>query len=102
MGLILASTITFKLIGFGEICSNITLFDYPANLMKDASIIQLVLGGLLMGFGSRLSPGCASGLGLCGVARFSTTSIVATTIFMSVGVITATSISYFKIFTPFN
>jgi hypothetical protein len=38
--------------------------------------------GLLVGFGTRLGGGCTSGHGICGVARLSPRSIVATIIFM--------------------
>jgi len=39
-------------------------------------------GGLLVGFGTRLSGGCTSGHGVCGIAQLSPRSIVATGIFM--------------------
>jgi uncharacterized membrane protein YedE/YeeE len=41
-----------------------------------------VLGGLLVGFGSRLGSGCTSGHGICGIARLSPRSLVATAMFM--------------------
>ncbi len=37
--------------------------------------------GLLVGFGTRLGGGCTSGHGVCGIARMSPRSIVATIIF---------------------
>ncbi len=43
----------------------------------------LLLGaGLLVGFGTRLGSGCTSGHGVCGLARFSPRSIVATLTFL--------------------
>ena len=42
----------------------------------------LVLGGLLVGFGVFVGGGCTSGHGVCGVARFSPRSVVATLTFM--------------------
>jgi uncharacterized membrane protein YedE/YeeE len=45
----------------------------------------LVASGLLVGFGTRLSGGCTSGHGVCGVGRLSRRSIVATLIFMATG-----------------
>lgn len=50
----------------------------------------LIIAGLLVGFGTRLGSGCTSGHGICGIARFSTRSIVATLVFMSLGIITVT------------
>jgi len=43
--------------------------------------------GLLVGFGTRLSGGCTSGHGICGVARLSPRSIAATIIFMGTAMI---------------
>jgi uncharacterized membrane protein YedE/YeeE len=48
----------------------------------------LLLGGLLVGFGTRLGNGCTSGHGLCGMSRLSPRSIVATVVFMAVGMAT--------------
>ena len=50
-----------------------------------ASWPTLVLGGLLVGFGTRLGGGCTSGHGVCGVARLSPRSLLATLLFMSAG-----------------
>ncbi len=50
----------------------------------------LLLGGLLVGFGTRLGSGCTSGHGVCGVARISPRSITATLTFLAVGMLTAT------------
>lgn len=46
---------------------------------------QLVLAGLLVGFGTRLGSGCTSGHGVCGMSRLSRRSLVATAIFMASG-----------------
>ena len=54
----------------------------------DASPTMLVIGGLLVGFGTRLSRGCTSGHGVCGLARFSPRSLAATTSFMGAGFFT--------------
>ncbi|MDR3518001.1 MAG: YeeE/YedE thiosulfate transporter family protein [Azospirillaceae bacterium] len=43
----------------------------------------LIAGGLLVGFGTRLGGGCTSGHGVCGLARGSRRSIVATALFMA-------------------
>jgi uncharacterized membrane protein YedE/YeeE len=42
----------------------------------------VIIAGLLVGFGTRLGGGCTSGHGVCGIARLSMRSIVATLIFM--------------------
>ena len=51
-----------------------------------ASYVVIVAAGLLVGFGTRLGGGCTSGHGICGIARLSPRSIVATVIFMAVAV----------------
>ncbi len=51
-----------------------------------ASPVVLVAGGLLVGFGTRLSGGCTSGHGVCGNARLSIRSMVATVAFIAAGV----------------
>jgi len=54
----------------------------------DASNLQIVIAGLLVGLGSRFGSGCTSGHGVCGIARLSVRSIVATVVFISAGVVT--------------
>lgn len=55
---------------------------------ESISTFVLVIAGLLVGFGTRLSNGCTSGHGICGVGRLSLRSIVATAIFMVVAALT--------------
>lgn len=53
-----------------------------------ASWLVIAAAGLLVGFGTRLGSGCTSGHGVCGIARLSPRSIVATAIFMAAAVAT--------------
>ncbi|THD47573.1 MAG: YeeE/YedE family protein [Bradyrhizobium sp.] len=48
----------------------------------------LIVSGLLVGFGARLGSGCTSGHGVCGLARLSPRSAVATVVFMATAVVT--------------
>lgn len=57
-------------------------------LSMQASLPVLVVAGLLVGFGTRLGSGCTSGHGLCGIARLSKRSIVATSVFFGVAILT--------------
>jgi len=50
-----------------------------------ASTVQIIIAGLLVGFGTRLGSGCTSGHGVCGMSRLSRRSLVATAIFMASG-----------------
>ena len=48
----------------------------------------LIVAGLLVGIGTRISGGCTSGHGISGIGRFSLRSIIATITFMFVGILT--------------
>ena len=50
---------------------------------------RLLVGGFLVGFGTRLSQGCTSGHGISGLASLSSTSLYAVITFMAVGIIVA-------------
>ncbi|CAJ1962961.1 unnamed protein product [Cylindrotheca closterium] len=81
----------FMLIGNIVLARHITA---DSRLIQDPSIpivstIGYLIGGFLVGFGTRLSNGCASGHGFCGMARLSKRSIAAVVAFMSAGVATA-------------
>lgn len=75
-------------------------FAFLAGLVAGASITQyfsatplaprlgfpfwmLAAGGFLVGVGTRMANGCTSGHGVCGIARFSVRSIIATLVFIS-------------------
>ena len=53
----------------------------PEPLMP-ASWLLVLTAGVLVGFGARYGSGCTSGHGVCGIARLSARSIVATGVFM--------------------
>ena len=65
-----------------------SLFATPININIEKSYILVVLGGLLVGFGTTLASGCTSGHGVCGISRFSMRSIIATLCFMFSGIVT--------------
>lgn len=54
----------------------------------DLPLGQIAVAGILVGFGSQLANGCTSGHGICGISRLSKRSWVATSLFISAGVIT--------------
>lgn len=67
-------------------------FFYPSKLLGhiDSDLWTLALGGLFVGYGTRLGHGCTSGHGVCGVSRFSARSILATLTFMIAGILSVT------------
>ena len=60
----------------------------PVEVRIEAAGPLLVLAGILVGFGTRLGSGCTSGHGVCGLARLSPRSLVATVTFMLVAGLT--------------
>ncbi|MFN8575715.1 MAG: YeeE/YedE family protein [Candidatus Sericytochromatia bacterium] len=75
-GLILGGFITIQLI------PNLTA------KFLNANIIQMIIAGLLVGFGTALGNGCTSGHGVCGLGRRSTRSLYSVITFISVAMIT--------------
>ena len=66
-----------------------TLFtNQEINITISNSLILLIIAGLLVGIGTRISGGCTSGHGISGIGRFSLRSIIATITFMIVGILT--------------
>jgi uncharacterized membrane protein YedE/YeeE len=62
---------------------------FPQKLaLPRTSAPLMVAAGLLVGFGTRLSGGCTSGHGVCGIGRLSPRSLIATLTFMATGALT--------------
>jgi len=57
--------------------------------LSSVSVWRLAVGGLLVGFGTRLGSGCTSGHGICGISAGAPPSIVGTITFVAVGMIVA-------------
>jgi len=53
-----------------------------------SNVALLIIGGLLVGYGTRTANGCTSGHGVCGISRFSLRGIVATLIYIGAGGLT--------------
>ena len=86
LGGLIAAPLLYALVGlFGR-------FSLPVPAMPGWTAV--VLGGLLVGFGVRLAGGCTSGHGVCGMARLSPRSIVATMIFMATAAIVVFAIRH--------
>lgn len=65
-----------------------SLFHILPKVSSTANHLEILVAGLLVGLGTRFGSGCTSGHGVCGVARLSTRSIVATICFMLAGTFT--------------
>jgi len=109
-----------KIAGVSGICSGIFVFDRPdkkwriffvAGLLCAAIIwaivwpgrfsadnsywLRYLVGGSLVGYGTKLANGCTSGHGVCGIARFSKRSIVATCVFLATAITVVTAVRFF-------
>jgi hypothetical protein len=62
------------------------------------SYLLIIPGGFLVGFGTRLSGGCTSGHGICGIGRLSVNSMVATATFVATGMITVFILQQLEIY----
>ncbi|MFK8051276.1 MAG: YeeE/YedE family protein [Halioglobus sp.] len=67
--------------------SYVAYFGLPFE-MPQRDLPLLLIAGFAVGFGTRLGNGCTSGHGVCGVARLSQRSLIATAVFMLTGIIT--------------
>lgn len=60
----------------------------PVVQTVSSNLPLMVAAGLLVGFGSTWGNGCTSGHGVCGMARLSPRSFVATAVFMAAAALT--------------
>ena len=58
-------------------------------LTSSVPVWQLVLGGVLVGYGARLGNGCTSGHGICGLGSLQWPSLLAVLTFMATAFLTA-------------
>lgn len=63
-------------------------FAAPSYQPLNAPLWILIVSGLLIGFGTSMGSGCASGHGVCGLGRLSKRSLVAVLTFFSVALLT--------------
>eukprot|EP01111_Echinosteliopsis_oligospora_P009429 TRINITY_DN2759_c0_g1_i1.p1 TRINITY_DN2759_c0_g1~~TRINITY_DN2759_c0_g1_i1.p1 ORF type:complete len:335 (-),score=61.12 TRINITY_DN2759_c0_g1_i1:21-1001(-) len=61
----------------------------PSVASNDQGLLSFIGAGLLVGIGTKLGSGCTSGHMLCGIARLSKRSIVASATFFATGSLTA-------------
>ena len=75
VGLIIGAGVVFRTV------------EAAAGFNPNGSLAQLIVAGVLVGFGTRIGGGCTSGHGVCGIGRGSKSSIVATLVFVGTGMI---------------
>lgn len=65
-----------------------TMFAALPATEQQTGFMGLVVGGVLVGLGTRYANGCTSGHGICGLSRFSLRSLIAVCSFMGSAVVT--------------
>ena len=63
------------------------MLDTALGLSPAAKLAWMFVGGLFVGFGTRLANGCTSGHGIFGLSNFELPSLVATACFMGSGLV---------------
>lgn len=88
--MLLASGIFFNIFGYGTSSGGFVPFGPVDQITSGTSYIGCGLAGLLVGFGTKLSNGCTSGHGLCGLPRLSMRSFVAVGVFLCTAIAIST------------
>jgi uncharacterized protein len=88
-GMLFITGIFFNIFSY-ETHGVFTPFGPADKITAETSQFGFALAGLLTGLGTKLSNGCTSGHGLCGLARFSFRSLVAVLTFLLSGIVIAT------------
>ena len=93
-----AEELVFRLVLIAGIVIAPLLLTWVGMNLSDISVSasgpMLVVAGLLVGFGTRLGNGCTSGHGVCGLARLSRRSVVATVVFFATAAITVYAVRH--------
>ena len=95
-----ASAIFFDIFRYGTY-NKFTPFGPQEQITEYTSYFGFALGGLLVGFGTKLGNGCTSGHGLCGLARLSIRSFIAV-IFFLISAMAIGTIRYYLTLGPFT
>ena len=96
-GLLLGGFLSAVLAGGWSPTLALGMFDDRIGLGTAGKVAWMFVGGLFIGFGTRLGNGCTSGHGIFGMANLEVSSIVTTMTFMGAGVVT-TNLIYRVIF----
>lgn len=87
-GLVLGGFLSAVLSGGWEPTWAMGLFDRAIGLGPAGKLAWIFVGGLFIGFGTRLAGGCTSGHGIFGLANLEFPSLVSTLSFMAAGIVT--------------
>ena len=96
-GLVLGGFVSAALGGGWEPTWALGMFDEAVRLGPSGKLAWMFVGGLFIGFGTRLGGGCTSGHGIFGLSNLEFPSLVTTMSFMAAGIVT-THVIYRVIF----
>jgi len=88
-GLVLGGFLSAVLSGGWQPTWALGLFDRAIGLGPAGKLAWMFVGGLLIGFGTRLAGGCTAGHGIFGTANFEKPSIISTVTFVLTGIVTS-------------
>ncbi|MEZ4659584.1 MAG: YeeE/YedE family protein [Caldilineaceae bacterium] len=87
-----AGEINWRWIFLAGLIGGGALYEFGAGFGRTPQLnfmpLAMIIGGLLVGFGTRMGNGCTSGHGVCGLGRLSPRSLVAVITFLATGMIT--------------
>lgn len=87
-GLVLGGFLSAVLAGGWEPTWALGLFDRAIGFGPAGKLAWMFVGGLFIGFGTRLAGGCTSGHGIFGLSNLEWPSLVSTLSFMGAGIVT--------------
>jgi len=67
---------------------NLGIFDQVIGFGHAGKLAWMFVGGLFIGFGTRLADGCTSGHGIFGLSNFELPSLISTISFLAAGIVT--------------
>lgn len=100
-GMLFVSGVFFNIFGYSDEGKGPIPFGPEKMITYGTSYLGYALSGFLVGFGTKLSNGCTSGHGLCGIPRLSKRSFVAVGVFLLTAIGVAT-LSYYTTLGPFT
>ncbi|QDK39351.1 YeeE/YedE family protein [Bdellovibrio sp. NC01] len=62
--------------------------------LSNRNFLQIIIAGVLVGYGTVMGSGCTSGHGVCGISRFSIRSLIATATFILFGFLAVTALRF--------
>ncbi|MGE3345462.1 MAG: YeeE/YedE family protein [Vicinamibacterales bacterium] len=86
-GLVLGGVLSAVLGGGWSASWSVGMLDAALPLSPAAKLLWMFVGGLFVGFGTRMANGCTSGHGIFGLSNFEWPSLVATLCFMGSGLV---------------